>query len=183
MNDTSHTPNPSADPLAPAPTTPEQLLAFLDGLGIHTVTHSHAPVFTVEESQALRGTLPGGHCKSLFLKDKKGQLWLVVALEDSPVDLKTLDKRIGSARLSFGNGDLLWEVLGVRPGSVTPFAVINDKDQRVTVVLEQAMMEHDLLNYHPLDTGRTTAIRSADLLKFLRATGHEAQIADLAGAP
>jgi Ala-tRNA(Pro) deacylase len=107
----------------------------------------------------------------------------VVALEDSKVDLKTLDKRIGSARLSFGNGDLLWEVLGVRPGSVTPFAVINDKDHRVTVVLEQAMMAHDLLNYHPLDNGRTTAIQSSDLLKFLRATGHEAQIADLAGAP
>jgi Ala-tRNA(Pro) deacylase len=168
---------------APMPTSPEQLIAYLDGLGITTTTHTHPPVFTVEEAQALRGTLPGGHCKNLFLKDKKGRLWLVVALEDSKVDLKTLDKRIGSARLSFGNGDLLWEVLGVRPGSVTPFAVINDKDHRVTVVLEQAMMEHDLLNYHPLDNGRTTAIRSADLLKFLRATGHEAQIADLAGAP
>ena len=154
----------------PMPTSPEQLIAYLDGLGITTTTHTHPPVFTVEEAQALRGTLPGGHCKNLFLKDKKGRLWLVVALEDSKVDLKTLDKRIGSARLSFGNGELLWEVLGVRPGSVTPFAVINDKDQRVTVVLEQAMMAHELLNYHPLDNGRTTAIQSADLLKFLRAT-------------
>ena len=113
---------------APMPTSPEQLIAYLDGLGIPTTTHTHPPVFTVEEAQALRGTLPGGHCKNLFLKDKKGRLWLVVALEDSKVDLKTLDKRIGSARLSFGNGDLLWEVLGVRPGSVTPFAVINDTD-------------------------------------------------------
>ena len=129
---------------APMPTSPEALIAYLDGLGIATTTHTHPPVFTVEEAQALRGTLPGGHCKNLFLKDKKGRLWLVVALEDSKVDLKTLDKRIGSARLSFGNGDLLWEVMGVRPGSVTPFAVINDKDHRVTVVLEQAMME-DLL--------------------------------------
>src|SRR3954452_22406438 len=165
---------------APMPTSPEQLIAYLDGLGITTTTHTHPPVFTVEEAQALRGTLPGGHCKNLFLKDKKGRLWLVVALEDSKVDLKTLDKRIGSARLSFGNGDLLWEALGVRPGSVTPFAVINDTGHRVTVVLEQAMMAHELLNYHPLDNSRTTAIRSADLLKFLRATGHEAQIADLA---
>ena len=115
------------------PTSPEQLIAYLDGLGIETTTHSHPPVFTVEEAQALRGTLPGGHCKNLFLKDKKGRLWLVVALEDSAVDLKTLDKRIGSARLSFGNGDLLREVLGVRPGSVTPFAVINDTGHRVTV--------------------------------------------------
>ena len=165
---------------APMPTSPEALIAYLDGLGIQTTTHTHPPVFTVDEAQALRGTLPGGHCKNLFLKDKKGRLWLVVALEDSKVDLKTLDKRIGSARLSFGNGDLLWEVLGVRPGSVTPFAVINDTEHRVTVVLEQAMMSHELLNYHPLDNGRTTAIRSDDLLKFLRATGHEAQIADLA---
>ncbi|WP_158047679.1 prolyl-tRNA synthetase associated domain-containing protein [Skermanella pratensis] len=163
------------------PTSPEQLISYLDGLGIETTTHSHPPVFTVEEAQALRGTLPGGHCKNLFLKDKKGRLWLVVALEDSAVDLKTLDKRIGSARLSFGNGDLLREVLGVRPGSVTPFAVINDTGHRVTVVLEKAMMAHDLLNYHPLDNGRTTAIRSADLLKFLSSTGHEAVVADLAG--
>jgi len=96
------------------------------------------------------------------------------------VDLKTLDKKIGSARLSFGNADLLWEVLGIRPGSVTPFAAINDTQHRVTVVLQRAMMTHELLNYHPLDNGRTTAIRSADLIRFLQATGHEAQIADLA---
>ncbi|EWY42408.1 DNA-binding protein [Skermanella stibiiresistens SB22] len=162
------------------PTSPEQLVAYLEGLGIATTTHSHPPVFTVEEAQALRGTLPGGHCKNLFLKDKKGRLWLVVALEDSAIDLKTLDKKIGAARLSFGNADLLWQVLGVRPGSVTPFAAINDTEHRVTVVLEQAMMAHDLLNYHPLDNGRTTAIRSADLVKFLSATGHDAVVADLA---
>jgi Ala-tRNA(Pro) deacylase len=168
-----------ADPVA-LPTSPDQLIAFLDALGIATTTHTHPPVFTVEEAQALRGTLPGGHCKNLFLKDKKGRLWLVVALEDSVVDLKTLDKKIGSARLSFGNADLLWEVLGIRPGSVTPFAAINDTRHRVTVVLERAMMTHELLNYHPLDNGRTTAIRSADLIRFLQATGHEAQIAELA---
>ena len=161
-------------------TTKDEILARLAELGIEARTALHPPVFTVEQAQAHTHHLPGGHCKNLFLKDKKGRLWLVVALEDSAVDLKTLDKKIGSARLSFGNADLLWEVLGIRPGSVTPFAAINDTQHRVTVVLERAMIDHELLNYHPLDNGRTTAIRSADLIKFLQATGHEAQIADLA---
>jgi Ala-tRNA(Pro) deacylase len=162
---------------APLPTSPEQLLARLAELGIKTVTHSHPPMRTVEDSKELRGALPGGHCKNLFLKDKKDQLWLVVALEDARVELNRLDKVIGSARLSFGSADRLWASLGVRPGSVTPFALINDRDRRVKVVLQQAMLEHDLLNYHPLLNDRTTAIRSADLLTFIRACGHEPLVA------
>src|SRR3954462_10709811 len=146
---------------APMPTSPEQLVSYLDGLGISTTTHTHPPVFTAEEAQALRGTLPRGHCKNLFLKDKKGRLWLVVALEDSKVELKTLNKRIGSARLSFGNGDLLWEVLGGRPGSVTPFAVINDTGHRVTFLWERAIMDHNLSISHPLQNAPPTAIQSA----------------------
>ncbi|HSK38693.1 MAG TPA: prolyl-tRNA synthetase associated domain-containing protein [Arenibaculum sp.] len=164
---------------APLPTSPDELLAFLAAHGIEARTHRHPPLFTVEESKALRGELPGGHCKNLFLKDKKGQLWLVVALEDTDVDLKRLDKRIGSARLSFGRADLLREVLGVRPGSVTPFALVNDRERSVRVVLERRMMEHDILNYHPLCNDRTTAVASRDLLKFLAATGHEPLVADL----
>lgn len=185
MPEDSHSLAPGATPaVAPhtardAPTSPEDLLACLAALGIETATHAHPPLHTVEESKALRGALPGGHCKNLFLKDKKGQLWLVVALEDTPVDLKRLDRRIGSARLSFGRPELLWEVLGVRPGSVTPFAAINDREGRVRVVLEQAMMGHDPLNYHPLANDRTTAIRPDDLLRFLRATGHEPLLAEL----
>jgi Ala-tRNA(Pro) deacylase len=171
---------PQAPDQAPLPTSPEDLLAYLASLGIETQTHVHPPLHTVEESKALRGALPGGHCKNLFLKDKKDQLWLVVAVEDTPVDLKRLDKRIGAARLSFGRAELLWETLGVRPGSVTPFALVNDRAGRVRVVLERAMVEgHDLLNYHPLVNDRTTAIRTADLLRFVRATGHEPQLAVL----
>ncbi|KAA0581587.1 prolyl-tRNA synthetase associated domain-containing protein [Azospirillum sp. Sh1] len=167
---------------APLPTSPDQLLVRLDALGIQATTHSHPPLHTVEESKALRGALPGGHCKNLFLKDKKDQHWLVVALEDAQVDLNRLDKVIGSARLSFASAERLWRFLGIRPGSVTPFALVNDTERKVRVVLQQAMMEHDLLNYHPLLNDRTTAIRRDDLLRFIRACGHEPAIVEFGRA-
>lgn len=160
--------------------TSADLFSRFDELNIETHTVSHQPLFTVADSRAMRGDLPGGHCKNLFLKDKKGQLWLIVCLEETPVNMKTLDKRIGSARLSFGKPDLLKEVLGVRPGSVTPFALINDTDLRVQVILDSAMLEHDLLNYHPLTNDQTTAIARADLLAFIGACGHEPLIVDIA---
>jgi len=152
---------------------------MLGGLGIATRTHRHAPVFTVDESKALRGELPGGHCKNLFLKDKKGALWLLVCLEDRDIDMKTLRHRIGASHLSFGKPDLLMAVLGVSPGSVTPFALINDREARVNVVLDAAMMEADLLNYHPLTNGMTTAISPPDLLTFIRACGHQPALVGL----
>jgi Ala-tRNA(Pro) deacylase len=162
------------------PATRDDLFARLDALGIATTTVEHAALFTVEQSKALRGDLPGGHCKNLFLKDKKGALWLVVTLEDAAVDLKALPALIGAARISFGNAALLEEVLGVTPGSVTPFGLINDTAQRVTVVLDQAMMARDLLNYHPLVNDATTAIAPADLLAFIRSCGHEPRIVAVA---
>jgi Ala-tRNA(Pro) deacylase len=160
----------------------DDLMRRFTELGIATVTHRHPPLFTVEESRALRGDLPGGHCKSLFLKDKKQHLWIVVALEDQALNLKTLHKSIGAARLSFGRAELLWDALGVRAGSVTPFAVINDIEARVSVVLDRTMLTHDPLNYHPLHNEATTALAPGDLLAFIRACGHEPQIADLATA-
>ncbi len=162
--------------------TPDQLFARLDALGIAHRTYRHPPVFTVAEAVALRGQLPGGHCKSLFLKDKKGGLWLVVALEEQSVDLKRLAAALAAPRFSFGSPALLQEVLGVVPGSVTPFAVVNDEDGRVAVVLDRAMLEHDPLNYHPLENDKTTAIAPADLLRFLDASGHKPRIVDLAAA-
>lgn len=161
------------------PLTPDALFARLDGLGIAHRTYSHPPVFTVAEAASLRGALPGGHCKSLFLKDKKAGLWLVVALEECRVDLKRLADTLGAPRFSFGSAELLYEVLGVRPGSVTPFAAINDGEGRVTVVLERAMLEHDPLNYHPLENDRTTAIAPAGLICFLEAGGHQPLIVDI----
>ncbi len=143
--------------MAQVPATPDQLFARLDALGIANRTYSHPPVFTVAEAVALRGTLPGGHCKSLFLKDRRAGLWLVVALEERQIDLKRLAAALAAPRFSFGNAALLHEALGVHPGSVTPFALVNDTSGRVTIVLDRAMLGHDPLNYHPLD--RTTAPR------------------------
>ena len=165
--------------MSPPPLTPDQLFARLDALGIAHKTYTHPPVFTVAEAVALRGQLPGGHCKSLFLKDKKGGLWLVVALEERRVDLKRVADALGAPRFSFGNADLLYDVLGIRPGSVTPFALVNDCDHRVTVVLDKEMLAHGPLNYHPLENDRTTAIFAADLLRFIAACGHNPRILDL----
>ena len=161
------------------PAAREDLLARLAELGIETQSKQHAPVFTVEEARALRGEIAGGHCKNLFLKDKKGQVWLIVCLEDAQVDLKALPAKIGAARISFGKPDLLMDLLGVEPGSVTPFALINDSDCKVNVVLQAEMMAHDIVNYHPLENSWTTSISPADLLTFIRACGHEPQIVPL----
>jgi Ala-tRNA(Pro) deacylase len=161
------------------PITPEQLLARLDELGIATVTHRHAPAFTVEQGNAVWGAIPGVHCKNLFLKDAKARLWLVVAPADRRVDLKRLPERIGSARLSFGSAELLEQVLGVRPGSVTPFALVNDAARRVSLVLDRAMMDAPLLNFHPLSNDRTTTIATPDFRRFLASTGHVPEIVAL----
>lgn len=157
------------------PATPEDLFARLGELGIETTTREHPPLFTVEESQRLRGEIPGGHTKNLFLKCKKGQIWLIVALEDAQIDLKNLHRLIGSGRLSFGKPDLMREVLGVEPGSVTPFSLINDTENRVSVVLDQAMMTFDILNFHPLVNTATTSISRGGLLKFIESCGHKPQ--------
>ena len=162
--------------------TPEQLFAYLDGLGIPHRTVKHPPVFTVEQAKKLRGELPGGHTKNLFLRDKKHDLYLVVALESADIDLKGLHRRLGaSGRFSFGSSDLLREVWGVEPGSVTPFGAINDTEHRVAVVLDAGMMAHQTLNYHPLDNTMTTSIVRDDLVKFLEATGHPPRIESVSG--
>ena len=152
------------------------LFAFLDCLGIRTTTVEHPPLHTVEESRLLRGEIAGGHSKNLFLKDKKGALFLVVAEEDASIPVNEIHPRIGAARLSFGKPDLLAEVLGVRPGSVTPFGVINDTSGRVSVVIEAGLLRYDRLNFHPLENTATTSIARGDLLAFLRGTGHEPRI-------
>jgi Ala-tRNA(Pro) deacylase len=162
-----------------APLTDTDLYARLDALGISHRTQSHAPVFTVEEAKALRGEIAGGHTKNLFLKDKKDGLWLVVAREHLAIDLTALSKQLGVPRFSFGSAELLIEVLGVPPGSVTPFSVINDRAGRVQVVLDEGMLALDPLNFHPLRNDRTTAISPGDLLQFLRDTQHEPKIVPL----
>ena len=158
------------------PATRQDLLARLAELGIAARTIDHEAVFTVAQSSRLERELPGGHTKNLFLKDKKGALFLVVALGHAHIDLKTLNKTLGCDRLSFGKPDLLLEVLGVPAGSVTPFALVNDRAQRVTVILDADMMRHDKLNFHPLENTATTNIGREDLLTFIRACGHEPRV-------
>jgi Ala-tRNA(Pro) deacylase len=163
------------------PATPDDLFAFLERLSIPTETVEHPPLFTVEESTALRGDIPGGHTKNLFVKDKKSRLFLIVLGEDAEIDLKRVHEKIGGqGRVSFGSAERLEDVWGVKPGSVTPFGAINDAGGRVTVTLDAAMMTHERLNFHPLVNTRTTGLASADLVKFLRATGHEPLIVALA---
>ena len=166
------------------PATPDELFAFLDELGIAHDTVTHPPLFTVEQSRELRGELPGGHTKNLFFKDKKKRLFLVTCDEGRTVDLKALEKAIGSARLSFGKPDLLLEVLGVTPGAVTAFSLINDRGEcpRVTFGIDASLLEHDLIHCHPLHNEATTAISPEDLMRFVEACGHEAIRIDFDGS-
>jgi Ala-tRNA(Pro) deacylase len=165
------------------PCSPDELFAFLDSLGITHATVSHPPVFTVGEARTLRGEVAGAHTKNLFLRDKKGALFLVVALEDAAIELKSLHRLLGaSGRFSFGSAELMRTALGVEPGAVTPFAVINDKAGQVTVILDAAMMAHGVLNFHPLVNTGTTTISRDGLVKFLEATGHKPRIEAVAAA-
>jgi Ala-tRNA(Pro) deacylase len=163
------------------PASPDDLFALLDRLGIRHATVRHPPLFTVEESQVLRGQIAGGHTKNLFLKDKRGAFYLVTTLEEAEIELKSLHRRLGaSGRFSFGSAEQMRATLGVEPGSVTPFGVLNDTGRLVTVVLDAAMMAHDTLNFHPLVNTMTTSIGRDDLVRFLAATGHDARIEPVA---
>lgn len=155
------------------PATEADLFARFDALGVPYVTHRHRPVFTVEEGADLKAQMPGGHTKNLFLEDKKGALFLLSAIADTKIDLNAVSKLIGAGRFSFGSSELLERHLGVTPGSVTVFAIINDPAQAVTLILDEALFAHDPVNFHPLRNDATTAISAADLLKFVRAMGRE----------
>ena len=182
-------PNPTATPPAAAPpagTEPSPrydragLMALLDDLGIATRTIEHPPVATVEEANATHRDLPGAHTKNLFVRDKKGRVFLVVVPSEIRVDLKRLHPVIGAqGRVSFGKPELLWELLGVRPGSVTVFGAANDAEGRVTVVLDRAIAEAEVVCGHPLENTATTAIGRNDLLRFLRHVGHEPVVIDV----
>jgi Ala-tRNA(Pro) deacylase len=165
-----------------APMTPEALLARLAAEGIAARTVEHPPLFTVEDSKSLRGELPGGHTKNLFLRNKKGQMWLVTSLEDRPLDLKKLGELLGAGRLSFGSAERLMRHLGVLPGAVTPLAVVNDTGGAVTLVLDAGLLEADPVNVHPLTNARTTALAPGDLVRFLEGAGHAPQVVDLGRA-
>ena len=153
--------------------SPQQLFDRLAELGIAPTTVGHAPVFTVEEAKAHRGVLPGHHIKNLFLRNKKEEMWLVVALEDRAIDLKRLGEVLGAGRLSFGSAERLKRHLGVEPGSVTPLALINHEARAVRLALDRGLADGAPVNVHPLVNTMTTAMAGADLLRFFAATGHE----------
>lgn len=158
--------------------TRSDLFAFFDACRLSHMTLDHPPVFRVEEGLEIKKALPGGHTKNLFLKDAKGQLWLISALGETAIDLKRLHPVIGSGRLSFGPQQLMLETLGVTPGSVTAFGLINDAERRVRFVLDKALAESDPVNFHPLGNDATTAMSQADFRKFLAALGVEPMIVD-----
>ena len=157
-----------------------ELFAFLDAHGVDHKTLEHPVVFRVGEGEEIKGRLPGAHTKNLFLKDAKGQLWLISAEQDTKIDLKRLPGVIGSGRLSFGSAELLEEALGVAPGSVTAFAMVNDTEGRVRFVIDAALAEADLVNFHPLTNTATTTISQSGLRAFLRALDIAPVIVDFA---
>lgn len=164
---------------AATPASAEDLYVFLRETGIEYRVHEHPPLHTVEESRHLRGAIPGAHCKSLFIKDRGGSLYLAVCLEDRRLDMKRLAAQLTAGRLSFASPDLLWETLGVRPGAVTPFALINDRaNRRVKLVLDRRMLAAELLNYHPLHNEATVTISREGLERFLDACGHVRVVVD-----
>jgi Ala-tRNA(Pro) deacylase len=164
------------------PTTPEALLKKFEEMGIAYDIYHHQAVYTVEESEAVDADIPGTHCRNLFLRDKKKKNFLLVLQNATDVDVKKLPSVIGSDRLSFGSADRLWEFLGVKPGSVCPFSIINDTEKKVKILLDKSMMGSDLVAYHPLLNTMTVTIKPSDLLRFIESTGHEAHIVDLSGA-
>ncbi|MEM7423980.1 MAG: YbaK/EbsC family protein [Pseudomonadota bacterium] len=154
------------------------LYALFDAHGIAYAHNTHPPLHTVEESKRLRGELPGAHVKNMFLKDKKSQLWLVTCLEHRKIRIRDLEKQIGAPKASFGKPDLLWDALGIRPGAVSPFGLINDPAQRVHAVLDRQMLEVDPINAHPLHNEATTTVKSSDFLRFFELVGHQPAIVD-----
>ncbi len=167
---------------APMPTSPEELMARLTALGIPFALHHHKAVFTVAEAETVEHDIPGTHCRNLFLRDKKKNNFLVVLQNSTEVDIKKLQPIIGADKISFGSADRLFEYLGARPGSVCPYAIINDKNNEVKICLEKSMLETERVNYHPLINTMTIGTTPADLLRFIESTGHTPHIVDLSAA-
>ena len=158
--------------------TPDDLFARLDELGIAYTTQWHEAVFTVDQSTQVKAMMPGGHTKNLFLRDKDDNIVLIAAEAHSQLKLNQLHRLIGTKRLSFGSPELMQEILGVTPGSVTAFALMNDTEGRVRFLVDAALMEHEPVNFHPLTNTGTTAVSREDFEKFVRATGHGFEVID-----
>ena len=163
----------------PLPTSPETLLQQFDRLGISYDLYHHEAVFTVAESEKVDIDIPGTHCRNMFLRDKKKQMFLVTLAHETQVDLKELEDILECKRLSFGSPERLWSYLGVRPGSVCPFAVINDTEHEVPLILDEWMMNQPRINFHPLLNTMTVGLSPDDLIRFLEDLGHSYHIKNL----
>lgn len=157
----------------------EKLFALLKDLHIETQTIHHEPMFTCEQSQSIAHLIPAMQCKNLFLKDSKKRLWLIVALQSTSINLKNVAKQIQAPELRFADADLLKSYLGVLPGSVTPFGIINDTERKVTLILDAKLMNEKIVSFHPLENNATTCITPTDLQKFVTACGNPNFIVDL----
>lgn len=170
---------PSIPVQRPLPTTPEALLTILQQIGVGYQIYRHKPIFRVQDGLHLKKDIPGLHCRNLFLCDRKKKMFLLVVPNDTAVDLKGLPPLIGSDRLSFGSSERLWTYLGIYPGAVCPFTVINDKNHEVQVILDATMMQAPIVCYHPLGNAQTIAVTPDHLLRFFAHTGHAPKILDL----
>lgn len=168
--------------LAPLPTSPEQLLKIIEKQCIKYTLHHHEPIFTVEQGEHLKTSIEGLHCRNLFLRDNKEVMFLIVAANETKIDLKKLGVLLGCGRLSFGSAERLWNNLGIRQGSVNPFCIMNDTSMNVQIILDADMMKAEIVNYHPMNNAMTIGISPADLIKFIEDTGHTAKILDLSPA-
>ncbi len=166
----------------PLPTTSDELLQNLQKLDVSYALHKHEPIFTVEGGEHLKASIPGLHCRNLFLRDKKKKMFLVVAANETKIDLKKLSSVLECGRFSFGSADRLWENLGIRQGSVNPFCIMNDTDHKVRIILDKYMMDQDIVNYHPMDNAMTIGLSPADLMRFIESTNHDPEIVDLTPA-
>lgn len=174
--------NRAADTDSPLRVSAHSLLETLESIDIHVKLYEHSPIFTVAEGEHLKADMPGVHVRNLFLRDKKKNNFLIVAANETELDLKKLSELLNASRFSFGSPERLWEHLGIRPGAVNPFTVINDPDHQVSLYLDAYMMNADLMNVHPMDNAKTVGITPKDLIKFLEHIGHPYSIIDLSPA-
>lgn len=164
------------------PTSPQDLMQMFDQQGIAYTLHHHRAVFTVEESSSIDTQIPGTHCRNMFVRDKKHRMFLISLANETQVDLKKLQTVLDCGRLSFGSPARLWQYLGVRPGSVCPFSIINDTDKEVTLILDHWMMQQERVNFHPLRNTMTVGMKPDFLQHFAENIGHPFKVVDLSGA-
>lgn len=164
------------------PTTQKDLLKILEKQEVAYKLYEHEPIFTVEQGEPLKKSIPGVHCRNLFLRDKKKRMFLITAANETKIDLKKLSSVLDCGRLSFGSAERLWDNLGIKQGSVNPFCIMNDKQGQVRIILDKYMMEQEIMNVHPMDNAFTVGLSPLDLTRFIESTDHKAEVFDLSMA-